>query len=212
MRHLVCATLLLTLAQAALANSVSTYNVSGSMGIAPNFGSGGNMSFFASGPNISLTGDGGTGCFWCTTNEFLPGQSVSASIFFVGIDLVTSAQIGAVQYGQGEISLGPSSITGGTFVFPLNGKNFTVVVPASFDSSINGQVIATGQTFALNVQPGTLTLTFDAQTCGGGPCYFFNNAIFVTTPEPEPLLLFTTGVICMTVAAWRRQVWAGRVR
>jgi len=50
-------------AQLSLADSVKIFNnVSAFLPISPNDGSGGNMAFNFSGPDLSLKGVGGTGC------------------------------------------------------------------------------------------------------------------------------------------------------
>ena len=159
-------------------------------------------------PTDSLNGSGGTGCDWCFAgNSFAPSQSVNASIFFISFDFVARGQIGGTHFGPGDISLGSSSITAGTFVFPKMRNVFTVSVPAAFDSTLFGQVIQSGQTFGLNIRPGALKLTFDfSSACGGtAGCYSFDHATFTTTPEPSTVLLSVTGLMLIAGRAWRKR-------
>jgi hypothetical protein len=196
-------------AQLSLADSVKIFNnVSAFLQIFPNDGTGGNMVFNFSGPDLSLKGVGGTGCQWCFAgNTFAPGESLNASIFFVGFDFVTEGKIGNHHFGPGEVSLGSSSITGGNFVFPKMKNVFTVTVPAAFDSTLFGQVIESSQTFGLKIRPGVLHLTFDlVSACGGGSsCYLFDRATFTSTPEPGTVLLSLTGLFFVAGRAWQKR-------
>jgi hypothetical protein len=206
-RLLLLMALVVASAQPSLADSVNIFNhVSAQLFIAPNDGSGGNMSFNLSGPGVSLSGGGGTGCDWCFSGTtFAPGQSLNASIFFIGFDFVGSGQIGGDHFGPDEISLGSSSVTAGNFVFP-NMNNFTVSIPATFNSTLFGQVTNTGQSFGLNIHPGVLKLTFDFSTACGeiSSCYFFDQATFTSTPEPSTVLLSITGLMLVAGRVWRR--------
>ena len=166
------------------------------------------MAFNFSGPDLSLKGVGGTGCQWCFAgNTFAPGESLNASIFFVGFDFVTEGKMGKNHLGAGEVSLGSSSITGGNFVFPKMKNVFTVTVPAAFDSTLFGQVIESSQTFGLRIRPGVLHLTFDlVSACGGGSsCYLFDRATFTSTPEPSTVLLSLTGLLFVAGRAWQKR-------
>lgn len=208
-RALYLAVLVLFPAQLSLADSVKIFNnVSANLFIPPNNGTGGNMAFSLFGPGISLDGDGGTGCNWCFVgNTFAPGQSLNASIFFIGFDFVVNGQIGHSQFRPGEISLGSSSITAGNFVFPTMRNVLTVSVPAVFDSTLFGQVIQSGQTFGLNIRPGMLQLTFDfSSSCGAlSSCYFFDRATFTSTPEPSTVLLSITGFVLIAGRVWQKR-------
>lgn len=208
-RALSLAALLLIAVQLSAADSVKIFNnISANLFISPNDGSGGNMGFSLSGRGISLNGNGGTGCDWCFAGtSFAPGQSLNASIFFVGFDFVANGQIGSTHFGPGDISLGSSSITAGSFVFPKMRNVFTVSVPAAFDSTLFGGVIESGQAFGLNIRPGMLKLTFDfSAACGGASgCYFFDRANFTSTPEPSTVLLSVTGLMFIAGRAWRKR-------
>lgn len=204
--------LLLVCAQFALANTVNTFNnVSASLSIFPNDGSGSNMAFSFSGQGISLSGVGGTGCSWCFGGDvFFAGQSMSGSISFLGFDFVSSGQIGNTHFGPGELSLGSSSITVGNFVFPSTTSGFTVSFPAAFDSTLFGAAIDGSQSFGLNIHSGVLKLTFDfLSACGTPGCYTFNHATFVTAPEPATILLFITGLALITGLVWRKRHCVG---
>ena len=190
------------------ANTVNTFNnVSASLSIFPNDGSGSNMAFNFSGQGISLSGVGGTGCSWCFSGDvFFAGQSMSGSVSFLGFDLVSSGQIGNTHFGPGELSLGSSSITVGNFVFPSTTSGFTVSFPAAFDSTLFGGAIDGSQSFGLNIHPGVLKLTFDfLSACGTPGCYTFNNASFVSTPEPATIFLSVTGLGAIGSLVWRKR-------
>jgi PEP-CTERM motif len=183
------------------ANSVTYTITRATFTIFPNTGFGENIEFQLAGNGISLTGIAGSLCDVCNAFKGLsPGAVVEASadLFF---DNVLSAKIGHNSYGFDEVGLFPSALLSGTFTLPTNGKNFTVVLPASI-SDITGTIFATQETFTLAIVPGSLRMHFDYNSPDG--LYYLSKGTFTTVPEPGTLALVGTGLAAIVSLVRRK--------
>jgi hypothetical protein len=188
----------------ALADSVTYKITNANLYISPNYGGGGNLGFSMRGSGITLIGDGGTNVyFFDGTNGYLPGSAGpgSSSLFLWD---VTSAKIGSTTYGFDDIQLDCCSagFGGGGFTFPTNGKNFTIVMPASI-SLVSGTIVPDDQSFSLVFTPGRLTMSFYFAPDGR---YYPSQATFVSAPEPGTLGLIGTGLAAVAGVLKRKSV------
>lgn len=185
----------------AFADSLSYTMINTIFNIYPNAGFGDNVYFLMSGPGAALQGDGGTVYYWFNGGTpYAPGSTGGGSTEFY-FDQIFGGHI--CSNGSNNIlPYSPVTLFANSFTFPINGKNgkdFTVVLPASF-SSINGIIISTGQTFTLTVPPGHLAMTFVYYSGS----YYATQASFSTVPEPGTLVLMGTGLFTMLGSARRR--------
>lgn len=192
-------TLVLLFAGAANADSIFQINQA-AVSIGFNFGDGDNVSGFFAGPGISVSGGGGASCDFCFFPSFSPGQSLSASVGFIGaLEFVDGMILRGTTYGPNDVSFGSSVITSGVFTFPV-GRNspfvFTITLPALF-SDIHGILFSTGETLTLAIKPGKLVLNFDfvPATPGNPASYFYTGGEFTTVPEPSAFLMLGTGLL-----------------
>ena len=116
----------------------------------------------------------------------------------------TPRQIGSHHYNNfGNfnllyVALDSTSFNAGSFIFPTNGQDFTITVPASL-GVITGTIVSDCNvcpTFSLTTLPGTLTLSFYYY----GGLYFGGSGTFTagpiaTTPEPGTLGLVAMGIV-----------------
>ena len=186
-----------------LLTSVSAFagsfsNLSVSLTINPNYGNGGNIGGYITGPGVNLqVGGGASGGFGGTIYwDFADGQLGSQN--YTGI-----AGFAPPPY----LALDPSSFNVGGFTFPTDQQNFSITVPASL-GIVTGTIVSdcnTCQTFVLTTLPGYATLSFQYDPVMG---YLFSGGSFASTPQtgslvPEPgsLVLMAMGVGAVT---WRR--------
>ena len=96
-RFLFVTLLLFVLAHCVYADNIPTFNVTqATIFVGVNNGSGDNVGFVFDGPDISVTGHGGIGCFdWCSFNTFAPGDSL-----FPGIGQIFLSSVGLTIGGQ----------------------------------------------------------------------------------------------------------------
>ncbi len=176
----------------ALADSVTYKITNANLYISPNYGGGGNLGFSMRGSGITLIGDGGTAVsFFDGNNGYLPGSPGEGGSPLFLWDVI-SAKIGSTTYGFDDIQLDCCSagFGGGGFTFPTNGKNFTIVLPASI-SLVSGTIVPADQSFSLIFTPGRLTMSFYFAPDGR---YYPSQATFVSAPEPGALGLMATGL------------------
>jgi hypothetical protein len=187
----------------AFASSFTNLNVA--FNVSPNNGSGGNIGGSISGPGINLLAGGGTFFGWF--NDFLgtpPGSVGGGDTTIFWEDAF--GQIGSQTYANGDIALDPSFFNAGSFTFPTNGQDFTIVVPASL-SVISGTILTSCpnnvcQTFTLTTNPGKLTLSFFYSQANG--LYYGSAGSFVSTvPEPGTFGLLALGVASLA-RCWRQ--------
>jgi hypothetical protein len=187
----------------AFADSVSYSNLNVNFVVNPNGGSGGNIGGRISGPGINLLAGGGTYYQWFNNGPYAPGSigGGGTGIFWGG----AIGQLGSQHYDNygnfilPYIALDPSGFSAGSFTFPTNGQDFTIIVPASLDA-ITGTIISDCNvcpTFTLATNSGYLTLSFYYSNGS----YWANSGSFTTTPEPSTLGLMATGIVAAT---WRK--------
>ena len=209
----VIALLLLVAAPCTYAQGIPSIVAQANISFGPGEGGDNQFSEFV-GPGVNLFATGDAGCAlvvmnWCTgpgVYSNAPGTSLTPSIPNGLLDWVTVS--GSVTFGghtthclDVDCSLFSAGITAlSSFVFPTNGQNFTVTVPAEISGPITGEV-QTGEMFNLQIPPGELVLSFDfAPKFGLAPAYYiFSQGAFTTpmfpTPEPGPLGLLAAGLV-----------------
>jgi hypothetical protein len=184
------------------ANSVTFSDLNVNLTIYPNNGSGDNLYGTIFGNGVNLQVGGGTPFWWGFNNLFgaAPGSGGGGdtTIYFDS----AQGQLGSQYYGSGATSIYAAVFDAGYFTFPTNGKNFTVMVPATL-----GLVAVLGcnsscQTYNLISVPGHLVLSFDYNAPNG--LYYGTQGYFTTTivPEPGTLALLAAGIGGI---AWRRR-------
>ena len=191
--------------QCAYADSIPVINISRvTISFGANTQSGDNSQFVFLGPGGTSIVGGGSACNasdgWCDGLFLPPGTSVTPNVGLVSFDSV-SITIGGHTYGSPEATLFNSSITAGSsFTLPM-GRNspftFTVTIPANLISPVGGN-LPDGTSFALNIPPGKLVLTFNFFPGGGsfplGYYVFSQGSFIVATPEPGSIFLIGTGL------------------
>jgi hypothetical protein len=173
-------------------------NLSVSMSVQPNQGFGDNMGARIFGSGVNLFVGGGTPFEWFGTDGYAPGSfgGGSTDVFFDSV-------IGTIGKKYFEDGINESQFGGASFMFPTNGQNFTITIPASF-----GVIVLTGCTdgggcyeYDLKTRPGLLTLSYQYQN----GLYYADSGTFVTSttavPEPATLSLLTLGLAALP---WRR--------
>ena len=159
---------------------------------------------------------GGAACEFCSSLQippFSPGQSLSASVNFIGsLELVSAFTLRGTTYDPNAVSFGSSLINSGIFTFPAGRKSpfvFTVVLPALF-SDIHGIVLSSGETLTLAINPGKLVLNFyfAPGTPGSPSSYSYTGGEFVTVPEPSAFLMLGTGLLGV-LGAMRKMLHRG---
>jgi hypothetical protein len=166
-----------------------------------NSGSGDNAAGSISGPGTLIATGGGTGCNWCFVGtSFSPGTTLNASISFLDFGSYFTGVFKGTIIDPNNFSIGSTTLTAGSFTFPsvVNGGTFSVTVPASM-GSIN--IFTGAQILPFQVAPGQLKLTFgfDDQQ------YFFEDGFYASTPEPQTLILFGSGLLVITAASFHRK-------
>jgi hypothetical protein len=194
--------ILLLTSVSAFADSFS--NLSASLTINPNNGSGGNIGGTITGPGVNLqVGGGASGGFGGTIYwDFAIGGLGSQNYTNMGNG-------GAFPY----LALDPATLNVGGFTFPTNPQDFstfTVTVPASL-GIVTGTIEAQGadcnpcKTFVLTTIPGLETMSFQYDPVMG---FQFTGGSFTsstTTPEPGALGLMATGIGALTWLRARRK-------
>ena len=187
------------------ADSITNFTTQATISFIANEG-GDNQSSTFTGQGVDLGASGDVSCFWCgLANPSLKlGSSLHPSVGFGGLDFV--AVSGSLIFkGQPQVcndvncALSASGITAlSSFVFPTNGRNFTVTVPARLSGPIAGSLETDDpfDRFSLHVPQGRLALTFDFEHANDGfPAYYqFSQGTFSTTPEPSTLYLTGSGL------------------
>ena len=201
--RLLLAILLLT-SVSAFADSFSNLQVS--LTLAPNYGDGGNIYGYITGPGVNLTVGGGTYAGYGGTIywDFATGQLGSQTYTGMG-------EYGAYPY----LALDPTDLNLlGGFTFPTNPQDFstfTITVPASL-GIITGTIEAQGadcnpcKTFILTTLPGLETISFQYDPVMG---FLFTGGSFTSvtaTPEPSSLVLMAMGIGAVTWRRMRRKV------
>ena len=188
-----------------------TVSVSASYNFVPNLGSGDNAASTLTGRDTFIGGGGSTGCFWCMGAAFSPGQSINASLYYLDFGSFFTGRFKGMIIDPSTFSLGSTTLTAGSFTFPLFEKSgmFSIVVPASM-GVIHGQF--GGEPLLLNVLPGQLKLNFSFSPGGSGspPEYFFENAQYLSTPEPGTRILLGSGLMGIVVTSLRGRFQAPR--
>ncbi len=181
----------------AFANSFTNLNVT--FTVNPNNGSGGNIGGLISGSGVHFLTGGGT--FYGWFNDFLgnaPGSVGGGGTTIFWGDAF--GKIGSQTYADGDVALDPTAFNAGSFTFPTNGQDFTIVVPASMDV-ISGTILTSCpnnvcQTLTLTTNPGKLTLSFFYSQANG--LYYGSSGSFITTvPEPGTLGLVALGIVAL---------------
>ncbi len=210
---------LLMLAHYAHGDSVSTFVAQATIAFGPSPG-GDNMLATFGGAGVNLNASGDMSCapsvFWCDSfaPTLTPGSSLKPTAFL------------SFTYVEGRVTLGGRSricsvdcgLFGteiaalGSFQFPINGRDFTVTVPATISPVFMGvQVMGQlgDQRFALQVPQGRLTLTFHFEAPVGQnappPYYQFESGFFTTTPEPGTLILMGSGLAGIVGAVLKKR-------
>ncbi|MGA8618371.1 MAG: hypothetical protein WB660_07615 [Candidatus Sulfotelmatobacter sp.] len=177
--------LLVLISLDAFANNINFTNLNANFSMTPNFGDGDNVAGSIFGPGINLSFAAGSNWFFET--GFAPGAVGLGGGTAIFVD-IASGTIGSRFYGDDEISVGSADFIIGSFTFPPNRKNFTIIVPASI-GLLHGANIE-GNTFTLATDPGRLTLSFDSS----GGLYYPDSGSFTTIPESGTFGLTAIGV------------------
>ena len=203
------------------AQSVPTIVTQADMTFGPSAGGDNQRTTFL-GPGVNLQGFGDATCLWCVglaTYQNAPGTSLDPSIPNDGIDWVTV--IGSLTV-EGRTNICDAEDCGlsaqgmaalQNFIFPTNGRDFTVTVPAVFNGPIMGSA-GSGPDFtqfALQIPQGEMVLSFAfVRAQGLAPAYYsFVDGEFKTpmfpTPEPGPLGLMGAGLAGILGFALRKR-------
>jgi len=199
-RHLALVSLLVLCSQFTLADSIRTYWITSiSMQMSPSDGSGDNIFFSFSGPNISFTGIGGMGCFdWCTTDPIYGTPSVSPSQVFISnfLDPVIVGGRPTPSFDFGFEGQGLFNNFGGVYPFVTGfageGDSFTefnLILPRNGNWGASFSYIPPS-----GDQPGY---------------YLFGGALFeasAATPEPGTIGLMLTGLAGIAGLLRKRQL------
>jgi hypothetical protein len=187
---------------AAFADNISLTNLSASMTIIPNSGSGDNLGGNLFGPGINLGFNGGT-VDWFSYQGFAPGSAGGGSTFIVAGGGGETILVGSQPYYIETFAGAPFNI--GAFTFPTNGQNFTTTVAASLGlfNGLGCTPAGVCPTFTFATKPGQLTLSFNY----GDGLYYFNAGSFSTVPEPGTLGLMAIGLGTLGWLSYK-QKWA----
>jgi hypothetical protein len=208
-RLTLCAVILLS-SSCGFADSVTFLkNLSVNLSVQPNAGFGDNVNGTIFGNGVNLSVGGGTPFEWYGTDGYAPGSvgGGSTDVFF---DFVFGT-IGKKFFDDG---INEAHFDTGSFMFPTNGRNFTITLPASF-----GVIVLTGCTdgggcyeYDLATRQGTLTMSFQYQN----GLYYAGDGSFVTSttavPEPATLSLLTLGLAALPWQLRRRMKYLRRTQ
>ena len=182
-------------APSAYADSIPTFYVTQvNMFMGPNDGSGDNVTFFLTGPGVSIAGDGGMACFdWCSGPIADPNVVNLTQIFLTAFGIAT---IGGTSYDPSTLGFaslfddfgGVNASTAGSVGaegFPNTFLQFRMILPTN----------------------GSWTTHFDPTVDqNGNPAFIFTEGEFTASapapiPEPASLALLGTGLAGI---AWRK--------
>jgi hypothetical protein len=170
-------------------------NVNATFQIIPNVRATFEGEIFAPGISVGVTGHMPAPWFAIAPNiHYLPGAVASGStgIFFE----TATGTVGSIS-GIG-FDLGSIFLDAGSYVFPTNGKNFTVNLPATLESIVLGGCGDNGclrQPILLNFKPGDLRLSY---TYSDGQYYPQSGSFTTVSTVPEPA---TLGLVALGAAA-----------
>lgn len=150
---------------------------------------------FAPGISVDVTGHMPAPWFGIGPNiHYLPGSMASGSTaIFFETAVGTVGSISAIGFDLGSIFL-----DAGSYVFPTNGKNFTVNLPATLGSIVLGGCGDNGclqQPLLLYFKPGDLKLSY---TYYYGQYYPTSGSFTTVSSVPEPA---TLGLVALGAAA-----------
>lgn len=175
-----------------LADSVTVLsNLNATFQIVPNVRATFEGEIFGTGINAYATGDMPGGWFSIAPSiHYLPGSAASGStqVFFESISKTVGSDGSDYTF---------SMIDAGSYVFPTDGRNFTVNLPAALESFyLNGYCDDTRcyPALLLNFKPGDLRLSY---TYSNGQ-YYPASGSFSTSTVPEPA---TLGLVAFGAAA-----------
>lgn len=150
----------------------------------------------APGISVDVTGHMPAPWFGIGPNiHYLPGSMASGSTFmYFETAIGTVGSISAIGF-----DIGSTFLEAGSYVFPTNGKNFTVNLPATLGSIVLGGCGENGclrQPLLLNFKPGDLKLSY---TYSDGQYYPTSGSFTTLSSVPEPA---TLGLVALGGAAF----------